>query len=401
MTKKLRRGSPEEVGMLPGRVARVRDLCAGWVKEGHTPTLGVCVARRGVIVLHEAFGVLGPDPDSPRLERDALFAGASVTKAITGTLIMQLVEDGRLGLNRPAKDYLPELSGEGTDEILVHHLLTHTTGYPFHTEPPFVAHIAKKLRAGFEAPPCPEGLHPIVHQWLSLLWDVPRVANVGEVMVYATHNYELLGEIVRRLSGRSLEEVARERIFDPLGMNDSYYVVPESESPRVVQRTPGLPLADPESPFFEGLGSRQMQETPYGGAGLFTTPLDMAVFGQTILNGGRYGDARILSPAAVAAMTRDQIPGLRARLVGREMAHASWGYGWAVASPSKWRYFEGSLQPLGTISHAGSGGQNFWIDREHELVGAYFEVVTRITDDWEFLWNFDLFQNAITAAVDD
>jgi hypothetical protein len=83
------------------------------------------------------------------------------------------------------------------------------------------------------------------------------------------------------------------------------------------------------------------------------------------------------------------------------MAHASWGYGWAVASPSKWRYFEGSLHPLGTISHAGAAGQNFWIDREHELVGAYFEVATRVTPDWEFLWNFDLFQNAITAAVDD
>jgi CubicO group peptidase (beta-lactamase class C family) len=225
--------------------------------------------------------------------------------------------------------------------------------------------------------------------------------NVGEVMVYATHNYELLGEIVRRLSGRSLERLARERIFDPLGMRDTYYEVPASESHRVVQRAPGLPLADPESPFMEGFGSCQWQETPYGGAGLFTTPLDMAVFGQTILNGGRYGEARILSPAAVAAATRDQIPGLRARIVGKELAHASWGYGWTVASPSKWRYFDGSLHPLGTISHPGAAGQNFWIDCEHELVGAYFEVATRVTPDWEFLWNFDLFQNAITAAVED
>ena len=399
--RQLQRGSAADVGMLPERVARVRELCAGWVREGHTPTLGVCVARRGVVVLHEAFGVLGPGNDSPLLGPDALFAGASVTKAITATLAMQLVEDGLLGLNRPAKDYLPELSGEGTDDILVHHLLTHTSGYPFHTDAPFVAHMVKKVQDGFEAPPCPEGLHPLVHRWLSLLWDVPRVANVGEVMVYATHNYELVGEIVRRLSGRSLERLARERIFGPLGMRDSYYEVPASESHRVVQRAPGIPLADPESPFMQGLGSPQWQETPYAGAGLFTTPLDMVVFGQAILNGGRYGNARILSPAAVAAMTRDQIPGLRARLLGREMAHASWGYGWVVASPSKWRYFEGSLHPLGTISHAGAAGQNFWIDRAHELVGAYFEVTTRMTEDWEFLWNFDLFQNAITAAVDD
>ena len=401
MTKKLRRGAPEEVGMLPERVALTRDLCARWVKEGHTPTLGVCVARRGVIVLHEAFGVLGPGPDSPPLGREALYAGASVTKPITATLAMQLVEDGVLGLNRPAKDYLPELSGEGVDDILVHHLLTHTSGYPFHTDAPFVAHMAEKLGGGFEVPPCPAGLHPVVHQWLSLLWDLPRVSKVGEVMNYATHNYELLGEIVRRLSGRSLEEAARERIFDPLGMDDTYYVVPECESHRVVQRASGLPFADPESFFMEGFGSRQWQETPFGGAGIFTTPVDMTVFGQMILNRGRYGSARILSPAAVAAMTRDQVPGLRALLVGQEQAHASWGYGWTVASPSKWRYYEGSLHPLGTISHGGGGGQNFWIDREHELVGAYFEVATRMTERWEFLWNFDLFQNAITAAVDD
>ncbi len=401
MTTTLRTGSPEQVGMLPDRVARVRDLCARWVEEGHTPTLGVCVARRGVIVLHEAFGVLGPGPDSPRLAKDALFAGASVTKSITATLVMQLVEDGLLGLNRPAKDYLPEISGEGTEEILVHHLLTHTSGYPFHTDPPWIEHAQKKVRDGFAPPPCPPGLHPLMHQLLSLFWDVPRVARVGELMVYSNYNYELLGEIVRRLSGRSLEERARERIFDPLGMKDSHYEVPESESQRVVQRAPGLPMADFENPFAQGLGSRQWQETPYAGAGLFTTPLDMAVFAQTFLNGGRYSEARILSPAAVATMTRDQIPGLRALIVGKDSARASCGYGFLIASPTKWRYYDGSLQPLGTFGHPGAAGQMFWVDPEHELVGAYFEVTTRVTPDYEFLWNFDLFQNAITSAVDD
>src|SRR6185436_14050600 len=114
-----------------------------WVEEGHTPTLGVCVARRGVVVLHESFGILGPGPDSPRLEHDGLFAGASVTKAITATLVMQLVEDGLLGLNRPARDYLPEISGEGTEDILVHHLLTHTSGYPIHIDPRWMDHLRK------------------------------------------------------------------------------------------------------------------------------------------------------------------------------------------------------------------------------------------------------------------
>jgi CubicO group peptidase (beta-lactamase class C family) len=396
----LREGTPEEVGILPARVAHARDLCARWVEEGHTPTIGVCVARRGVIVLHEAFGVLGPGPDSLPLGRDALFPIMSLTKPITATLIMQLVEDGLLGLNRPAKDYLPELSGDGIDEVLVHHLLTHTGGFPHHPGPRFDAHEARKREAGFEPPPCPADQHPAIHEHLSLFWDGPWVPRVGEVMVYSNHNYVLLGEIVRRLSGRTLEAQARESIFDPLGMRDSYYVVPESEAPRVVQRAPGIPFG-PDAQPTPDIGSREWQETPNTGGGVYSTPLDMVVFGQMFLNRGRYGDARILSPAAVAAMTRDQIPGLGARLLLKVVDRASWGYGWQVVSPAKWKYFDGSLQPLGTFGHPGAGGINYWIDRDHDLVGAYFEVTTRLTADMNLVWNFDLFQNAITAAVDD
>jgi CubicO group peptidase (beta-lactamase class C family) len=149
------------------------------------------------------------------------------------------------------------------------------------------------------------------------------------------------------------------------------------------------------------MGRREWQEAPYAGGGLFTTPRDITSFAQAILDRGRYGAARILSPAAVAAMTRNQIPGIRARLLNFEAEHASWGYGWAIASPTKWKYFDGSLQPLGTLSHPGAGGAAFWIDPAHEVVGAYFEICTGLTDDYEFLWNFDLFQNAITSAVED
>ncbi len=127
----------------------------------------------------------------------------------------------------------------------------------------------------------------------------------------------------------------------------------------------------------------------------------MAVLAQTFLNGGRYREDRILSPAAVATMTRDQVPGLRALLAGKEGARASCGYGFPVAAPSEWKYYDGRLQPLGTFGHSGAGGVNYWIDRDHELVGAYFEVTTRVSADYNLLWNFDLFQNAITAAVDD
>jgi CubicO group peptidase (beta-lactamase class C family) len=396
---KLRPGSPTEAGLHPDRIAYLRDLCARWVKDGHTPSLSVCVARRGVVVLHEAWGVLGPGADSPPLRTDSLFPIASVTKPVTATLVMQLVEEGLLGLNRPVRDYLPEISGEGTDEILVHHLLTHTSGYHWHTDPVMLVHVAKKLEAGLELPPCPENQHPRIHENLGLMWDAPRHAAAGEVMVYANLNYVLLGEILRRLSGKGLEELARERLFGPVEMDDSYYVVPESVAPRAVRRASGLPMADPIGRM-PGIDSREHQETPAAGGGMSSTPLDMARFGQMILNRGRYGDARVLAPATVAAMTRDQIPGTHARLFGIEKEHASWGYGWAVESPTKWRYFNGSLAPLGALGHPGAGGAMFSIDPERELVACYFEVCKEITERMEFKWNFDLFSNVVESAVE-
>ena len=89
----------------------------------------------------------------------------SLAKPITATLVMQLVEDGLLGLNRPAKDYLPELSGDGTDDILVHHLLTHTSGYPCHPGPTHGwSTTPRNERAASHSPPCPGGQHPILHE---------------------------------------------------------------------------------------------------------------------------------------------------------------------------------------------------------------------------------------------
>jgi CubicO group peptidase (beta-lactamase class C family) len=383
--------------MLPEGIERARALCGRWVGSGHTPALSVCVARRGTIVLEEAWGVFGPEPEAPPLTNEAIFPIASLTKPITTTLVMQLVEEGRLGLNRPVIDYLPELKGEHVGDILVHHLLTHTAVYGFFLE----SHAAaKRADPSFELPPCPPWRHPRIHEVLSLLWDAPLDARPGEVMNYANHHYLLLGEIVTRLTERRLEALAQERIFGPLGMSSSSYIVPESVSDRVVRRAKNLPLAEPIG-MFPGLESQVFRETPNPGGGIFSTARDMVTFGQMILNRGSYGDARILSPASVAAMTRDQIPGTKARLLNVLAERASWGYGFAVESPSKWRYFHGSLAPLGTLRHPGAGGAAFWIDPANEIVGAHFEVATRVTERFEQIWNYDLFENVVTAAVEN
>ena len=388
--------------MLPARVDRARDLCARWVETGHTTAISVCVARRGVIVLHEAFGALGPEPGAPPIDRRSLFPFSSVSKPIMASLVMQLVEDGRLGLNRPVLDYIPEIRAEGAEEMLVHHLLTHTAGYTWYDEEPLLSHAARKVAAGYQPPVCEANQHPLHAAAIDVFLDAPLARRPGEVMIYSNHSYELLSEIVRRVSGRPHWEIAKERVFDPLGMRDCFYIVPESEAGRVVGRPLDAVGGAPQGPLNQGIASRQMQETPYGGGGIFGTPRDMATFDQMFLNGGVYGGERILSPASVAAMTRDQIPGIRALFIGHERERAGWGYGWGIDTPTKWKRYRGGLRTLGSYDHGGYGGTFTWVDPATELAGVYFEVTLRMNEaQTEQYWNADLFQDVVASAVDD
>src|SRR5438067_1849084 len=118
----LRYGNPEEAGMSAQQIQRVRELARSWVEQDVTPALVVLAARRGVILLHEAFGRLRPGRDSPPVELDTIFPLASIAKPITATAVMCLVEDGLVGLNRPVVDYIPEFTGEGKHHVMVHHL---------------------------------------------------------------------------------------------------------------------------------------------------------------------------------------------------------------------------------------------------------------------------------------
>jgi CubicO group peptidase (beta-lactamase class C family) len=394
----LRVGSAAEAGLLPERVERIRALAKSWVEDGTTPSLVVLAARRGVIVLHEAFGRLRPEPDSAPLRVDTIFPVQSITKPITATAAMLLVEDGLLGLNRPIRDYLPEISGAGAEDVLVHHLLTHTSGYD---DEGIFSVLAQRIKEGFDPGPREATQHPALHRLLAVCYPHPVSKPPGTEMIYSDVNFELIGEIVRRLTGRSLDDFARERIFGPLGMHDSSYVVPESARPRILKRPPHAPFVQ-DTVAFPGIDSREQEELPSGCGGVFTTAKDLAIFGQMFLNGGTHGRARILSRPTVAAMTRNQIPGIPAQFFGvRHRKEGSYGYGWIVVSEEKWKYFSASLPPIGSFGHGGAGGCSMWVDTANEIVGIYFSIVMRMTEAFEFIWNLDLFQDAVTAAVAD
>jgi serine-type D-Ala-D-Ala carboxypeptidase len=395
---KLRYGTPEEAGMLPDRIERVKQLAKGWVADGQTPSLVILAARKGIIFLHEAYGQLRPEENSPPLRTDSIFPISSLTKPVTATAAMILVEYGLLGLNRPIVDYIPEICGEGTEEILVHHLLTHTSGY---NEIALLTFMIERRGKWPEFPPCAENQHPLIHELLCRQYPAPLIKAPGAEMSYCNHNYLLLGEIVRRVSGSSLAEFADKRIFHPLGMSDTYYIVPESLDGRIVKRPANALGAQRLSRFNEGLNSRQFQETPYGDGGLFSTALDMAVFGQIFLNGGGYGDNRVLSRPTVSEMTRNQIPGTGLDWFGLFIPEASWGYGWAVASNTKWKYFNGSLHSQKGFTHPGLGGVRLGVDPVYEIVLVYFSVALEVTPRFEIKTNFDLFENAIYASINE
>lgn len=371
-------GTPQEAGMDAGRIEKLRARAPQWIDPERMRCAVLLAARRGRIAYHEAYGTLTWEQDSPITEKDAIFRVASITKPITATLAMMLVEDGLLGLNRPIKEYLPEICGQGTDDVEVQHLFTHTSGFD---EEDAEVRYEKALQSKTAT----SGGIRSVASYLPATWDLPSQHAPGSKMDYADHNFELVGEIVRRVSGMTLEGFARARLFDPLGMCDTSYERDTTKLERIARRREGLVLP-------EGV---------WGADGLNITALDLAKFGQMFLDTGLGPSGRILSPASVREMTRNQIPGIKTEFLGVH-EEASWGLGWTIQDNERWRWCVGSLTPKGTFYHMGAGGYQIWIDPVNEIVGVYLSVCLDIDQEtMEHHWNLDLFQNMVTAAVMD
>lgn len=390
MHRTLKRGSPEEAGMSAQRLQHVVELAHGWVEQGIHPSLVVLAARRGIVVLNEAFGHLTPEEDSPALKKNAIFPLTSLSKPVTATLAMILVEEGQLGLNRPIAEYIPEFTGEGKDKVLVHHLLTHTSGL---TQEGVDAHTEMKSGESVEVPVADEGQHPGVHQHLFLGYDTPLTLPPGKEQRYCTYGFDLLGEIVRRVSGKNLDDFARDRLFRPLRMEDTSYVVPEPARHRIVKRPSDSPLA--------WIDSRDFQEMPSASIGAYSTAMDMAIFGQMFLNQGAYGEARILSPVTVAEMTRNQIPGIQSRFVDEFFPEAGTGYSWFIRENKKVAAYGETLMSPATFCHGGAGGIFLWMDPVFEVVGCYFSVdlgPITVSETYRY-WRADLFINSVMGSI--
>ncbi len=244
----LRSGRPEDVGMDPRRIALIGDRAQSWVDSGNCPSLVLLAARHGVVVLEEAYGILRPSDSAP-LGTDAIFPVMSLTKPITAAAILCLVEDGLLSLKHPITDLLPELTAPGVEQVLIADLLTHTSGYDDMSVYP---HVTSRFVANATVPSAAPNQCNVTNRVIRYASDAALTRAPGEAMCYCNFGYQLLGDIVRRASGISFPQFVAERIFAPLGMHDSFFVLPKElrETRRVLREPncPDLPALFPDFP---------------------------------------------------------------------------------------------------------------------------------------------------------
>jgi CubicO group peptidase (beta-lactamase class C family) len=380
-------GTPQEAGLCPRRVRQVEQLVNNWVEQQESQAFTYVIARKGIIVSHQAFGRLFPDLNSPNVSKDTIFPLASLSKPVIGTAALVLAERGQLSLSFPVSYYIPEFVGEGKEKVLLWHLMTHTSGL---RDEDIYAHTEKKQ--GQEVPAHRSTQHPDIHRKLFLGYDTPLWKQPGTEMSYCNYGVELLGEIVRRVSGQSLDQFCNENIFTPVKMTDSHFIVPEAKYNRVIQRGEDL------------LGGKwfhtpEALNRPSAAGGLYSTVLDMAKFGQMFLNKGIYGENRVLSPASVTEMTRNQIPRISSTYGEEYFAEASYGYNWSVNGNKK---DNGDLLSPSSFNHGGAGGVTLTVDPVYEMVLVLFSIEGKINDGHGIWYPHRYYFNnaAISTIVD-
>jgi serine-type D-Ala-D-Ala carboxypeptidase len=367
-------GNPSDVGMLNQKIDYVKKLAPTWIKDEITPAFIGFVARKGKIIFHEAFGKLNAEENSPPVSVDTIFPLCSITKTFTSVAAMILMEDGLLSINRPVQWYIPEFVGENKDQVMVHQLLTHTSGLDDDTVHQYVEEKYKDEQNKDK-------------DYLSLSYDAPLTRKNGEFMSYCSYNMTLIAEIICRISKMSLHDFFDKRIFKPLGMNDTYLVVPKE----VWHRTIKFPN---DSEAGDWLSSEGAYNSQSAAGGAYSTVKDLAIFGQMLLNKGIYSDTRLLSPVTVSRMVVDRIPGISAAYKNEFFNTASWGLGFNVFA-DKLDPESGPLQSEKAYGHGGFGRCILAIDPIYETVITLFYVKMPP----EFRRPDDLFRNAIISAI--
>lgn len=348
---------PQRAGLHPARWRAALQLIEGWCSAGEIPSAGLLVARRGLTTGPHLFGRRGAAPGSlPAgslpVGNDAIFLIASITKPIVAMGVLRLAERGLLSLDDRVEQYVPAFGRPGKHAVTIRHLLTHTSGLPDMLPNNRELRTANRPVSAFVEGACE-----------SRLDFLP-----GTRVQYQSMGFAMLGEIIHQVSGRMCPQFLHEEFFEPLGMMDTALGAPpswfEGGSPKV-NRIAEILLPDEQkeaatwnwnSPYWRRFGA------PWGG--LLTTPADLAHFGQMLLQRGANGAHQLLSPATVAAATRNQLEAM-AEVPEQERRCRPWGLGWRLNWPAHSANFGDFLGPR-TFGHWGATGTMMWIDPDTE-----------------------------------
>ncbi|HVL66229.1 MAG TPA: exo-beta-N-acetylmuramidase NamZ domain-containing protein [Vicinamibacterales bacterium] len=321
------------------RLDTIETLVEKEIAEKKLPGAVVLVGRGDRTVWQKAIGNRALVPDVERMTADTIFDVASLTKVVaTTTAVMILIEEGKVRLSDRVATHIPGFERYDKGNITVRHLMTHMSG----------------LRPDVDLGDDWVGYDKAIELAVE---EVP-VAPPGERFVYSDIGYFLLGEIVRRVSGQPLNEFARDRIFRPLGMNDTMFLPPDALRPRIAPTENctryGWPCEGPDMAILRGVvhdpTARRMAGVA-GHAGLFSTAGDLAIFARMLLNGGTYRGTRILSPLAVDRMITPSTPPNE-----RNVRALGWDMDSSFSSN------RGELLPIGSFGHTGWTGTSMWID---------------------------------------
>lgn len=369
------RSSGTRNGFAPDRLARIDSMLDGAVRQGEIGGLVALVLRDDQIVYERAVGWRDREAQVP-MTTNTVFRIASQTKALTSAAILMLMEEGRLSLATPASRFLPTFArttvAQRTDTgvvvvparraITIRDLLTHSAGVSYGGE----AHLAEQYRAKGLGPAAGFGWYTAdktvpICETMETLGTLPFAAQPGERFVYG-YNTDLLGCIVERVSGVSLDRFLRERLTGPLGMRDTHFFLPvadrarlatvyRSDSGRVVRADTG---ARGQGHYVDG-----PRVSYAGGAGLVSTARDYARFLQMIAHGGTWNGRRYMAPHTVALMTTNQLGALYGTGTG-----TGFGLGFETVE----QYGATGMASRGTYGWGGAYGSNYKVDPVEGLV---------------------------------
>jgi CubicO group peptidase (beta-lactamase class C family) len=365
---------PEDLHIDARRLQVAYDLMEKWTTGPKAPVPGgaILVGRFGKTVAPRLFGRQGPEADAEPIRRDAMFYMASVTKPVIYLGAMLLVERGQLNLSDRVTRYLPEYTGKDKEDTQVLHLFTHTSGLP--DELPSNAELRRQ--------------HAPLKKFIEESIKAELLFKPGTRFSYSSSATILVAEIVQRLSGRTIQEFVRREILEPLGLKSTGLGSQGFLRERLVRAT--VPDYQKDGDF--SWNSKYWQEFGSPAGGLFSTTEDFAVLCALMLGGGKWGEVRLLSPAAVRMMTSNRLNDLP-DLPEPVRRTQPWGLGWRLnhlGMPDSW----GDLLDRQVFGHTGSAGNLVWMDPSTQGFCILLTNYLRARAPWRLVH----LSNAIAAA---